>query len=69
MEGRWLRNATFLDDYSRFWLEEPAPPLTPPPAARAAVARARGYTFWAASAMYSRFLVTGDMGLLRLLAP
>ena len=67
MEGRWLRNATFLDDYSRFWLEEPAPSLTPPPAARAAVARARGYTFWAASAMYSRFLVTGDMGLLRLL--
>ena len=50
MEGRWLREAAYLDDYSRFWFAGSGEP--------------RKYTFWAASAMLSRYRVTGDVNLL-----
>lgn len=57
MEGRWLRNASYLDSYSRFWLQ--------PHIGKRDDAPARKYTFWAASAMHARFLVTGDAQLIR----
>ena len=57
MEGRWLRNTTFMDDYSRFWFD----PL--------GGAQPRAYTFWAATAMLERYNVVGDIELLRQLAP
>ena len=55
MEGRWLRNQTFLDSYSRFWWHGGGNP--------------RAYTFWAASAIYERYTVTGGVDLVRELFP
>ena len=55
MEGRWLRSTTYLDSYSRFWFSAEGAP--------------RKYTFWAASAMHARYLVTGDAELLVSLYP
>ena len=54
-EGRWLRNQSALDSYSRFWFGGGGEP--------------RKYTFAAAAAMYERFLVTGDAALLVALYP
>ena len=49
MEGRWLREPAYLDEYSRFWLREGEP---------------RKYTFGVASAMLARYAVSGDAALL-----
>ena len=45
-EGRWLRDPKYLNDYSRFWFEGGGEP--------------RRYSFWAADAIYARYLVNGD---------
>lgn len=49
MEGRWLHNQDYLDDYVRYWLRNPAglQPL-------------HKYSSWLEDALYQRFLVTGD---------
>jgi hypothetical protein len=50
-EGRWLRDETYLDDYTRFWLEgnggQPQ-------------AHFHKYSSWFAAAVYDRYLVNGD---------
>lgn len=48
-EGRWLRNPEYLDDYSRFWFRGGGEP--------------RRYSFWAADAIYARFLANGQKAL------
>ena len=44
-EGRWMHESRYLDDYARFWLYGDGDP--------------RDYSFWAADAMYARFLADG----------
>jgi predicted GH43/DUF377 family glycosyl hydrolase len=53
-EGRWLHDPKYLDAYSRFWFHGGDP---------------RRYSFWAANALWARYLVTGDPGILRALLP
>jgi len=45
-EGRWIRDAKYLDDYAVFWFRKGGNP--------------RRYSFWAADAMYARYLVRHD---------
>ena len=45
-EGRWIRDTTYLDDYAVFWFRKGGSP--------------RRYSFWAADAMYCRYLVDHD---------
>ncbi|MHC4324876.1 MAG: MGH1-like glycoside hydrolase domain-containing protein, partial [Planctomycetota bacterium] len=45
-EGRWLRDSKFLDDYAIFWFRKGGSP--------------RSYSFWAADALWARYLVTID---------
>ena len=45
-EGRWLHNRKFLDDYAVFWFRKGG--------------SVRSYSFWAADAMWARYLVTAD---------
>jgi len=45
-EGRWLHDAKFLDDYAVFWFRKGGSP--------------RLYSFWAADALYARYLVNHD---------
>ena len=47
LDGRWLRNRTYIDDYINYWT-------------RGAGAATRTYSEWIASAAYQRYLVTGD---------
>ncbi len=54
-EGRWLRNARYLDDYSSFWFRKGGEP--------------RRYSFWVADALYARYLVTHDPALVIALLP
>jgi predicted GH43/DUF377 family glycosyl hydrolase len=54
-EGRWLNDARYLDDYSRFWFRKGGDP--------------RRYSFWAADAIWSRCQVTGDDRLAKELLP
>jgi hypothetical protein len=54
-EGRWLANPQYLDDYSVFWFRKGGEP--------------RRYSFWAADALWARYLVTGDDRLIRELLP
>ncbi|MBP5322749.1 MAG: hypothetical protein J6Y84_03000 [Bacteroidaceae bacterium] len=49
-EGRWLHNGTFLTDYARFWVSSKANP--------------RGYSFPAADAIWSFYLVHHDKTLI-----
>ncbi|MFC1714553.1 glycosyl hydrolase family 65 protein [Candidatus Poribacteria bacterium] len=42
-EGRWLANPRYLDDYTLFWFRRGGEP--------------RRYSFWAADAIYARYLV------------
>jgi len=57
MEGRWILDPQYLDDYSNFW-------FTP------GGGDPQSYSFWAASAIYQRALVTGDKRqAIRLLNP
>ncbi len=44
-EGRWLHDARYLDDYAVFWFRKGG--------------SVRSYSFWAADAMYARYLVNG----------
>ncbi|MHC4170311.1 MAG: MGH1-like glycoside hydrolase domain-containing protein [Planctomycetota bacterium] len=45
-EGRWLRDNKYLDDYAIFWFRKGGNP--------------RRYSFWAADALWARYLVTSD---------
>ncbi len=45
-EGRWLHNRKYLDDYAVFWFRKGG--------------SVRSYSFWAADAMWARYLVTED---------
>ncbi|MGB2808254.1 MAG: glycosyl hydrolase family 65 protein [Sedimentisphaerales bacterium] len=45
-EGRWLHNRKYLDDYAVFWFRKGG--------------SVRSYSFWAADAMWVRYLVTAD---------
>lgn len=54
-EGRWLADPKVLDDYAVFWFRKGGEP--------------RRYSFWAADALWARYLVTGDAGLVRELLP
>ena len=45
-EGRWLHDPKYLDDYAAFWFRKGG--------------ELRRYSFWAADAVYARYLVTGD---------
>jgi glycogen debranching enzyme len=45
-EGRWLHNRKYLDDYAVFWFRKGG--------------SVRSYSFWAANAMWARYLVTAD---------
>lgn len=54
-EGRWIRNNQYLNDYSAFWFRKGGNP--------------RLYSFWAANAMYARYLVNGDKSFLVNLLP
>jgi hypothetical protein len=45
-EGRWLADPKYLDDYAVFWFRKGGD--------------ARQYSFWAADALWARYLVTGD---------
>ena len=45
-EARWLRNSTYVDDYTNFWFGPEAEP--------------RRYSFWAADSVYQLFLATGN---------
>ena len=45
-EGRWLRDPKYLDDYAVFWFRKGG--------------SVRSYSFWAADAMYARYLVNFD---------
>ena len=49
-EGRWLHDPTPLDDYSVFWFRKGGQP--------------RRYSFWAADALYARYLVRPDKALI-----
>ena len=45
-EGRWLHDRKYLDDYAIFWFRKGGSP--------------RLYSFWAADAIFARYLVTHD---------
>jgi len=49
-EGRWLHDPNYLDDYAVFWFRKGGKP--------------RRYSFWAADAFYSRYLVRPDKKLI-----
>ena len=52
-EGRWLQHQVYLDDYIRYWLEDPV-----------GREQLHKYSGWLAAAVYERFLVTGDKAFL-----
>jgi len=54
-EGRWLHDPQYLNDYAAFWFRKGG--------------AVRSYSFWAADALWSRFLVTGDKDFLTGLLP
>ncbi len=54
-EGRWLASPRYLDDYSFFWFRKGGEP--------------RRYSFWAADALWARYLVTGRPQLIKELLP
>jgi hypothetical protein len=45
-EARWLRNPTYVQDYTRFWFSPDGEP--------------RRYSFWAADSVYQLYLANGD---------
>jgi len=53
LDGRWLRNRTYTDDYINYWLRG------------AGKAKSRLYSEWITSAAYQRYLVTGDATLIK----
>ena len=48
LDGRWLRNPAYTDDYLNYWLRG------------SGTASARSYSEWIADAAYQRYLATGD---------
>ncbi len=54
-EGRWLHDATYLDDYALFWFRKGG--------------AVRSYSFWAADALRAMSTVTGDKSLVIGLLP
>ena len=54
-EGRWLYDPRFLNDYSMFWFRKGGDP--------------RRYSFWAADALWARYLVNTNRGLIDKLLP
>jgi len=48
-EGRWLHDAKYLNDYAMFWFRGGGSP--------------RSYSFWAANALWARYLVNMDKNL------
>ena len=57
-EGRWLRDAQYLNDYARFWLTGPA-----------RTRALRRYSFWVADSLLQQARATGDDSLARELLP
>ena len=53
MEGRWLHNQKYLDDYVRYWLRNPDRRR-----------QLHSYSSWLPDALYQRYLVTADKGFL-----
>ncbi|WP_428305762.1 MGH1-like glycoside hydrolase domain-containing protein [Lacipirellula sp.] len=51
-EGRWLRDQALLDEYIRFWLRSGENGVPPP--------HFHQFSSWLASAVWDRYLVTGD---------
>ena len=49
MEGRWLHDQDYLDDYVRYWFRDDA-----------SRQQLHKYSGWVADALYQRYLVTGD---------
>jgi len=49
MEGRWLHDQNYLDDYVRYWFHDDA-----------SRTQLHKYSQWEAYALYQRYLVTGD---------
>jgi hypothetical protein len=49
MEGRWLHDQNYLDDYVRYWLRDQAGRL-----------QLHKYSSWLEDALWQRYLVTGD---------
>ncbi|HEY0449747.1 MGH1-like glycoside hydrolase domain-containing protein [Actinophytocola sp.] len=70
-EGRWLRDRRPLDDYLRYWLQGPG--AGPKPKEdylnKDTDDWAHQYSFWAATAAYQRYLVTGDRTFVTALLP
>ncbi|HZQ47785.1 MAG TPA: hypothetical protein VFC07_12275, partial [Verrucomicrobiae bacterium] len=54
-EGRWLADSRYLDDYASFWFRKGGEP--------------RRYSFWAAEALWARYLVTGNDRVIKELLP
>ena len=54
-EARWLRDAVYVDDYTRFWFGPDGQP--------------RLYSFWAADSVYQVYLATGNRQLAVSLLP
>jgi hypothetical protein len=54
-EGRWIRQPRYIDDYSIFWFRKGGEP--------------RRYSFWAADAMWARYLVSQNAALVTELLP
>ena len=50
MEGRWLHDQNYLDDYVRYWLRGDDGNRK----------QLHNYSSWLADALYQRYLVTGD---------
>ncbi|MBO3741133.1 MGH1-like glycoside hydrolase domain-containing protein [Actinoplanes flavus] len=61
-EGRWVRSDRYLDDYINYWLTGPG--AGPKPAVEAVNPNTTDwgheYSFWAASAVWNRYLINGD---------
>lgn len=70
-EGRWIRDATYDNDYVKFWLTGPG--AGPKPQTDSVNADtgdwAHEYSFWLASAAYGQAQVTGDFGPLERMLP
>ncbi|TDB69653.1 RICIN domain-containing protein [Micromonospora sp. KC721] len=57
LDGRWLRDRTYTDDYLEYWLRG------------SGVGSNRGFSEWVASAAYQRYLATGDATQLKAYLP
>lgn len=70
-EGRWVRDQSYLDDYTRFWLTGPGAGAKPANDSVNADTTdwAHEYSFWLASAAYGRAQVSGDFSELEALLP